>query len=74
SHMSQGLGLFDPAGRLVLANRRLNEIFDLAPDAVPAGTTFQELFNHIAAASGGSPLEAARIHQRHRALIAARDG
>ncbi len=74
SHMSQGLGLFDPAGRLVLANKRLNEIFDLAPEAVPVGTSFHDLFKHIATASGGSPAEAERMHQRHRALIAARDG
>ncbi|QCI67691.1 bifunctional diguanylate cyclase/phosphodiesterase [Phreatobacter stygius] len=73
SNMSQGLCLFDPAGRLALTNRRLAEIFQMAPDAVPVGTSFQDLFSRIVAASGGSTTDAQRMHQRHRGLIAGRD-
>lgn len=43
SNMSQGLCLFDSDGRLKIANRRLYEIFGIAPDGLFTGITIEEL-------------------------------
>ena len=40
-NMSQGLCLFDSAGRLTVVNRRYCEIFDLQPQTVPLGLPYR---------------------------------
>ncbi|NEU14121.1 EAL domain-containing protein [Methylobacterium sp. BTF04] len=40
-NMSQGLCLFDGAGRLTVVNRRYCEIFELSPDALPLGMSYR---------------------------------
>ncbi len=46
NNMSQGLLLFDAAGRLVVCNRRYVEMYGLAPDVVKPGCTLEELLQH----------------------------
>jgi PAS domain S-box-containing protein len=43
SHMSQGLCMFDAAGRLVLCNERYLQMYDLPADAVWPGCTLRDL-------------------------------
>ena len=77
SNMSQGLCLFDRNERLILANSRFSELYDLNSDIVRPGASFRDLL--IAAKTrldGRAPdddtIEA--MHARHRALIAHPDG
>jgi len=46
NNMSQGLLLFDAAGRLVVCNRRYVEMYGLSPDVVKPGCTLEELLQH----------------------------
>jgi len=43
SNMSQGLCLFDPEGRLKIANRRVYEIFGICQNGLDTGTTLEEI-------------------------------
>ncbi len=43
SHMSHGLSMYDSDGRLVVSNERFAAMYGVAPDAVEAGCTFQDL-------------------------------
>ena len=77
SNMSQGLCLFDRNERLILANSRFSELYDLDDSSVYPGASFRDLL--IAAktrlegcAPGEDVLEA--LHARHRAVIAHPDG
>ena len=45
-NMSQGLTLFDAQDELVLANRRYEEMYRLAPEMTRPGTTLSELVAH----------------------------
>ncbi len=45
-NMSQGLTLYDANQRLVLANRRYREIFNLGDDQVLPGMTLREILEH----------------------------
>ena len=49
-NMSQGLCLFDAAGRLTVVNRRYCEIFDLTPEDLPLGLSYRAV---TALGSGG---------------------
>jgi PAS domain-containing protein len=42
SNMSQGLCFFDGARKLIVANRRYSEIYDLSPHSIPPGTSLKE--------------------------------
>jgi diguanylate cyclase (GGDEF)-like protein len=46
NNMSQALLLFDASGRLVIANHRYNEMYDLPPEAVNPGCTVRDLLEH----------------------------
>src|SRR5262249_12316041 len=41
-HMSQGLGMFDSAGRLILINNRYREMYGLSAEQAKRGTTLHE--------------------------------
>ncbi len=43
-HMSQGLGMFDSAGRLLLINNRYREMYGLSAEQAKPGDTLRELF------------------------------
>ena len=43
-HMSQGLGMFDSTGRLILINNRYREMYGLSAEHAKRGATLQELF------------------------------
>lgn len=73
SHMSQGLCLFDRNEKLVLANKRFNEIYGLDPALVQPGVSFRTLLAHVLSMRDGQmPDEETleRFHARHRAVIA----
>ena len=53
-NMSQGLALFDAAGRLQVANPRLMEIFRLTPGQVRPGITYRKLLK-MSIAAGNHP-------------------
>jgi diguanylate cyclase (GGDEF)-like protein/PAS domain S-box-containing protein len=46
NNMSQGLLMFDAAGRLVLCNRRYMEMYSLSPEVVKPGCTLRQLVEH----------------------------
>jgi len=43
-HMSQGLGMFDAAGRLILVNQAYLEMYGLAPEDAKPGCSLRDLF------------------------------
>jgi methyl-accepting chemotaxis protein/NO-binding membrane sensor protein with MHYT domain len=43
-HMSQGLGMFDSTGRLILINNRYREMYGLSAQQAKRGDTLRELF------------------------------
>jgi methyl-accepting chemotaxis protein len=45
-HMSQGLCMFDTAGRIVVCNRPYLRMYKLSPDVVKPGCTLRELIEH----------------------------
>ena len=45
-HMSQGLGMFDSTGRLILINNRYREMYGLSAEQAKRGDTLRELFQH----------------------------
>ena len=45
TNMSQGLCLFDPDQRVVVANRRYAEIYGLRPDQLKPGTTLRDILS-----------------------------
>ncbi len=63
--MSQGLCLYDEAGRLIVVNQRFYEIYGLCTETVAAGCTFRDVLHamdqagHLAAGSGVDKLVAA---------------
>jgi len=53
SNMSQGLCFFDGARKLIVANRRYSEIYDLPPDSITPGISFEQIIAlRVAAGSG----------------------
>src|ERR1700690_1240841 len=46
NNMSQGLLMFDSAGRLVVCNDRYRQIYGLSPEIVKPGVTFLQLLKH----------------------------
>jgi len=45
-HMSQGLGMFDSTGRLILINNRYREMYGLSAEQAKRGDTLRQLFEH----------------------------
>ncbi len=56
TNMSQGLCMFDPVGRLVLANQRFGEILGLPAQLTIPGTTSRDLLCAARHRAGGSSL------------------
>jgi diguanylate cyclase (GGDEF)-like protein len=71
-NMSQGLCLFDSENRLEVVNRRFLEIFRLARDQIPAGTSFRRLLK-MEAERRGEWSHAARLLAEQAELIGRRD-
>jgi diguanylate cyclase (GGDEF)-like protein len=46
SNMSQGLCMFDSAGRLILCNHRYREMYGSSPDLIKPGCTIHDLLTH----------------------------
>jgi PAS domain-containing protein len=46
NHMTQGINMFDSAGRLVLSNQRYIKMYGLSPEVVKPGCTVRELVLH----------------------------
>ncbi len=67
SNMSQGLCLFDPQGRLKIANRRFCDIFAIPRERVRPGMTVEEL-----ASLCGPGVSAAQLWAEHQALLGER--
>jgi len=55
THMSQGLCLYDGAGRLMVINQRFHEIYGLSPERVVVGCSFRDVLEAMRAA-GHLPL------------------
>ncbi|SON54156.1 Cyclic di-GMP phosphodiesterase Gmr [Hartmannibacter diazotrophicus] len=74
SNMSQGLCLFDADEKLMLANARFLDIFDLSPDTVRPGLSFFDLVR-MTHAAGTSEMESApeahEVYERHSGAIKA---
>ena len=58
SNMAQGLCFFSK-GRLIVANRRYSEIYDLPPDRIRPGTTLQQIVD-LRVAVGSGPVMSGR--------------
>jgi diguanylate cyclase (GGDEF)-like protein len=71
SNMSQGLCFFSK-GRLVVANRRYAELYDLPPDAIGPGTTLQQIVA-LRAAVGSGPVMSAKHYMDWRTTVHALD-
>jgi diguanylate cyclase (GGDEF)-like protein/PAS domain S-box-containing protein len=63
--MTQGLTMFDSAGRLVLCNRRYIEMYGLSPDVVKPGCTVGQLVDHRIK-TGSLTVEQADRYVTHR--------
>jgi diguanylate cyclase (GGDEF)-like protein/PAS domain S-box-containing protein len=77
SNMHQGLCMFDADERLILTNRRVEEIFRLRPDDCPTGTPFKETIRVVLERRAGVAIDDAtldEVYARHRACIAQPDG
>jgi diguanylate cyclase (GGDEF)-like protein len=63
--MTQGLTMWDSAGRLVLCNQRYIEMYGLSPDVVRAGCTVSEMLQHRIETGSLTPEQAERyvIHR-----------
>jgi diguanylate cyclase (GGDEF)-like protein/PAS domain S-box-containing protein len=68
SHMSQGLCLYDSEARLQVVNRRFCEIFDLSPELVAPGMTFEEVGLSVAAGSHGGQTVPDLLAEREKIL------
>lgn len=47
AHMSQGLSMFDPEGRLLVWNQRFVEIYAICPEIAKRGTSIRVLLAHM---------------------------
>ncbi|WP_439573793.1 bifunctional diguanylate cyclase/phosphodiesterase [Phreatobacter sp.] len=69
THMSQGLALFDPGHRLVLANGRLAQIFSLPAASIEPGMPLDGLLARLDG-DAGDPARTAALGTRHLAIVA----
>ncbi|MFT3996195.1 MAG: EAL domain-containing protein [Asticcacaulis sp.] len=68
-HMSQGLSLCDPDGRLVFANPRVLEMFAGEAGGVHKGAKFRDIFATILRRNGASEAHIEARYQAHLDLI-----
>ena len=54
-NMTQALGMFDASDTLIVSNRRLADMFGIAPDRVVPGSTVQTLLGSVASESNLQP-------------------
>lgn len=75
THMSQGLCLYDREGRLQVVNRRFCEIFDISPELVRPGMTFEDVLRlSVAAGNHGSQTVADLLVECQEFLARRRSG
>jgi diguanylate cyclase (GGDEF)-like protein len=75
THMSQGLCLYDSEGRLQVVNRRFCEIFDISPELVLPGMTFEDVVSlSVAAGNHGDQTVADLLAERERFLAQQESG
>ncbi|WP_024508439.1 EAL domain-containing protein [Bradyrhizobium sp. ARR65] len=69
THMSQGLCLFDSEARLQVVNRRFCEIFNISPELVQPGMSFDAVLSlSVAAGNHGNQAVADLLAERARLL------
>lgn len=74
THMSQGLCLYDSEARLQVVNRRFCEIFDISPELVRPGMTFEDVLSLSVAAGNHGSRTAANLRADWEQFLARRDG
>ncbi|WP_369719734.1 EAL domain-containing protein [Bradyrhizobium sp. LLZ17] len=75
THMSQGLCLYDGEGRLQVVNRRFCEIFDISPELVLPGMSFDDVLRlSVAAGNHGSQTVADLRAESEELLARGKDG
>lgn len=77
SNMHQGLCLFDPNGRLVMANDRVGELFGVSTEACAIGTSFENVLLAGLQARSGVPVTPDMLNEvvrRHRECVAREGG
>ncbi|WP_409190301.1 EAL domain-containing protein [Bradyrhizobium sp. RDM4] len=74
THMSQGLCLYDGKGRLQVVNRRFCEIFDISPELVVPGMTFEDVLRLSVAAGNHGSQTVADLLAEGEELLARRKG
>lgn len=74
-HMSQGLCLYDREARLQVVNRRFCEIFNISPELVLPGMSFEVILGlSVAAGNHGNQTVADLLVERERLLTDSRSG
>jgi len=74
AHMSQGLCLYDGEGRLQVVNRRFCEIFDISPELVLPGMTFEDVLRLSVAAGNHGNQTVADLVAECEGFLARRKG
>ncbi len=74
ANMSQGLCLFDREGRLQVVNRRFCEIFNLSPEIVQPGLTFNDMLTLSIAAGNHEGRSLEDIIAHRKAAVGLRSG
>jgi diguanylate cyclase (GGDEF)-like protein len=72
SNMSQGLALFDRAGKLIVCNSRFHSVNGLSPDVVKPGVSLRRILEHRVELGMATSEGAAEFLREHRPHIAAR--
>jgi diguanylate cyclase (GGDEF)-like protein/PAS domain S-box-containing protein len=72
NNLHQGLCMHDLDGRIVVANRRITELFGLAADAMVPGTSYDEVTAMIVAAGAVSLTDIDMMRELRRELVATR--
>ncbi len=72
NNMGHGLCMFDDASRIVVANRRFSELFDLPDGAIVPGMTYDEVAQQIIAAGAIKRAGMNALNGRRSELVAAR--
>jgi diguanylate cyclase (GGDEF)-like protein len=70
--MSHGVCFFDGDQRLILANRRYGELYNLAPDSIRAGMTLRDIIE-LRILAGSGPRTTPEEYHAWRNAVAARD-
>jgi two-component system cell cycle sensor histidine kinase PleC len=73
SNMAQGICLYDAEGRLVLANQKYAEFYDLPADTVKPGMTLRDILDVMTAASRIVSRDVERVVAEHLAILSDRE-